>query len=76
MHLTISILVILVTYTNAISLLTGEWTENVKQFLQETQQKISQKSNQFLTGWLDYLFNYYQKEKLIIIKKLLLNEFL
>ncbi|CAG9531473.1 unnamed protein product [Cercopithifilaria johnstoni] len=48
MHFTISILIIFVVNTNAISFLPDEWTENMKQFFQQTQQKIGEKSNQFL----------------------------
>uniref|UniRef100_A0A8R1XXB9 Uncharacterized protein n=1 Tax=Onchocerca volvulus TaxID=6282 RepID=A0A8R1XXB9_ONCVO len=48
MRILISILITLIGGTNALSFLTGEWTESMKQFFRETQQKIDEKSNQFL----------------------------
>lgn len=61
MHLMISILVILVTSENVMSFLTAEWTESMRQFFQQTQQKIGEKSNQFLNGSFNFLFSLFQK---------------
>ncbi|VDM91881.1 unnamed protein product [Litomosoides sigmodontis] len=48
MHLVASILAVSVATTNAISFLSSEWTENVRQFFQQTHQTIGEKSNEFL----------------------------
>ncbi|EFO16688.1 hypothetical protein LOAG_11817, partial [Loa loa] len=48
MRLAVIILITLIAGTNAISFLTNEWTESMKQFFQQTQQKIGEKANDFL----------------------------
>ncbi|VDM13445.1 unnamed protein product, partial [Wuchereria bancrofti] len=48
MCLTINFLITLIVGANAMPFLTDEWTESMKQFFQQTQQKIGEKSNQFL----------------------------
>ncbi|KAL3985146.1 putative integral membrane protein [Acanthocheilonema viteae] len=48
MNLSIGVLIIFVVSTNALSFLTGEWTESMKQFFQQTHQKIGEKSNDLL----------------------------
>lgn len=54
MHLMINILVVFVATTNAISFLSDEWTENVRQFFQQTHRTIDEKSNEFLNGLLNF----------------------
>lgn len=51
-----NLLVTFIVGTNAISFLTNEWTESVKLFFQQTQQKINEKSNQFMNGLLNFFF--------------------
>ncbi|KAK6107887.1 hypothetical protein QQG55_29990 [Brugia pahangi] len=48
MCLVINFLITLIVGANAMSFLTDEWTESMKQFFEQTQQKIGEKSNQFL----------------------------
>ncbi|VDO47640.1 unnamed protein product [Brugia timori] len=52
MCLVINFLITLIVGANAMSFLTDEWTESMKQFFQQTQQKIGEKSNQFLNDML------------------------
>ncbi|OZC12135.1 hypothetical protein X798_00654 [Onchocerca flexuosa] len=66
MRILISILITLIGGTNALSFLTGEWTESMKQFFHETQQKIDEKSNQFLNELgkkLDSAQNFVEQSK-------------